>query len=93
MRARQKHAVQERAEAVGGNHAGAADLGQETGTEDALDGAAGVVRAEGEEKRGLDVELIKEIKEIRHADARAPVGVNVDLDGEKGSGHIAFGYL
>ena len=92
VRARHQHPVQERAEAVGGKHAGAADLAQEPGTEDALDRAAGVVRAEREEERGFDVELIKKIKEIRYADARAPVGVDVDLDGEKGLFIPHFGY-
>ena len=87
VRTGQKQAVQKRADAVGGNHAGAADLAQEPGTKDALDRAAGIVRAEGEEERRLDSELVEEVQEIGHTDAGAAVGVNVDLDGEKGMTH------
>src|ERR1700690_812468 len=90
VRAGQKQAVQKRADAVSGNHAGAADLAQEPGTEDALDRAAGVVGTEGEEKRGLDVERVQEVQEIGPPYARAPVRVHVDLYGENGIIHTAF---
>ena len=52
-----------------------------------FDCAAGVVRSEGEEEGSLDAELVEEGKEVRHADARAPVGVDVDPDGEEKVGH------
>ena len=81
MGAWQEYAVHEGADAVGGDDAGAADLAQEPGSEDALDRAACVVRAEGKEECGLDIELIEEGYEIGDADARAPVSVYVDFYG------------
>jgi hypothetical protein len=37
----------------------------------------------------LDLELVEEGDKVRHADARAPVGVDVYFNGEQGSGHDA----
>src|SRR5574341_1978077 len=90
MRTRQQDAVQQRAQAVRGNHAGPADLAQEPRPEDAPDRSSGIVRAEREQERGLDVELVKETDKLRHADARSPVGVHVYFDGEENVAHGGF---
>jgi hypothetical protein len=93
VRTGQEDAVQERADAVGRDHAGAADLAEKTRTKDAFDRAACIVGPEGEEERCLDAEFVEEGEEVRHADARAAVGVNVDLDGENGRIHRMHGHV
>ncbi len=84
LRPRQEHAVQQRSEPVGRDHAGSAHFAQKSRTEDAFNGAAGIVRAEGKKERGPDAELVKEGGKIRHAEAGAPVGVDVNFNGKKG---------
>ena len=82
VRRGQQRAVEQRAEAVHRDDAGAADLPEEARAEDARDRAAGLVGPEGEEKAGRHAKFAAVGGEVGHADPRAAVGVDVNLERE-----------
>lgn len=72
-------------ESVDGERSGPAHLCEEPLVpEDSEQSPAGVVGAEGDEKRGREVSPPQDIKECHDPILQAGMGVNVDLEGESG---------
>jgi hypothetical protein len=90
QRSGQQRAVEQRPHAVQLHHVGAADLAEKTGSKHAPDGFARVVGPQAEEKTRRRVERPQQFRQIGHADPRAAVGIDIDLEGEEG-GHANEG--
>src|SRR5262249_9916048 len=79
VRAGQQRTVKQSAEPVVRYHGSAPYFLEEALAEHALDGAAGMVGPQAEQKGGAGLVLLQYLDEARHALAGAAVGVDVDL--------------
>ena len=82
MRSREQRTVEERAQSVMLEDRCARDLGQESGTEDAPQRPAGMVRTDAEEKRGLCARFDEKACQIRHPLPRSAQRIHVDFQCE-----------
>src|SRR5579862_1819365 len=76
----QQRAVQKRPPAVVRRDGGAADLAQKPPAEDALQGSAGVIRADAEIEGCTDVQTLEQAQQARHALERAAQRIDVHLE-------------
>ena len=90
VRRGQQGAVEQRAQAVHRDHAGAADLLEEPRAEDARDGAARLVGAQREKEARRRAHRAAVGHQIGHPEPRTAVGVDVNLEGEAEGHGIRF---
>src|SRR4029077_12000344 len=86
VRPRKEHSVEQRLQTVVLEHRGASHLAEEAVAEGAFDRTAGVSGAEAEKKGGRHAQALQQIRKPRRAFARAPIGVDVDLEGNERHG-------
>ncbi len=87
MGAREQDAVEQCADAVHCNDVRTRNLREEARAEHAPDRTAGIVRAERKQERSRYSEFPEKRQKVRYADARTPVGIDIDLYGKHCLGH------
>ncbi len=84
VRARQQHAIHQRAQAVVRDHRGTRHLAQKSRAEHAPQRPAGMVGSEAEQEGRAGVVRAQQRDQLRHALARAAQRVDVNLQGDRG---------
>ena len=82
---RQQHAVHQGLQAVVFQHRSARHLAEEAGPKYLAQRPAGVVGAERKQEGGVGLVALQQAHQVRHAFARAAIGVDVDFQGERQS--------
>src|SRR5205823_9819858 len=83
VRSGKERPVEQRPDPVMADDRCSLHLLEEAGAEDPPDGPTGVVRPDAEQKRRAGIVAAQDVEQARHAFARAPERVDVDLEGEQ----------